>query len=135
MKLRSEQSWSLLDPKPVLLYLPNLDEYIVYWNGLATTHIMALNLAMEHYGIYPTPEMKTSMEQNYRKIYYANGFDTRAWDLKVAESPIYPYIKRILNNHVKDLTVDKQRDISEVLSWFDYSKARKLDDQSLIKNS
>lgn len=127
MKLRSEHSWSLLDPKPVLLYLPNLDEYIVYWNGIATTHSMALNLAMEQYGIFPTPEMKSSMEQNYSKIYYANGFDTRAWDLKVAESPIYPYIKRILSKHVKDLTVDKQKEISEVLNWFDYSKARVLE--------
>ncbi len=124
MTLRSEQSWSLLDPKPVLLYLSNLDDYIVYWNGIATTHSMALNLAMEHYGIYPTPEMKTAMEQNYSRIYYANGFNTRAWDLKVSGSPIYPYIKRILGSHTKDLIVEQKRDISEVLGWFDYSRAR-----------
>lgn len=126
--MRSEQTWSLLDPKPVLLYLPRLDEYIVYWNGVATTHLMALNYALEHFGIYPTPEMKTALENNYRKIYYANGFDTRAWDLKVAESPIYPYVKRILKDHTTKLITDQQKDISEVLGWFDYSKARKQQD-------
>ncbi len=123
--MRSEQSWSLLDPKPVLLYLSHLDEYIVYWNGIATTHSMALNLAMEYFGIYPTPEMKTALEQNYSKIYYANGFDTRAWDLKVASSPIYPYVKRLMTDHCKKLIEEQGRDISEVLGWFDYSRARK----------
>ena len=123
--MRSEQSWSLLDPKPVILYLSNLDEYIVYWNGIATTHLMALNLAMEYYGIFPTPEMKSAMEQNYSKIYYANGFDTRAWDLKVSSSPIYPYVKRLLAEHCKKVIDESGRDITEVLGWFDYSKARK----------
>jgi len=77
MKMRSEQSWSLLDPKPVLLYLSKSDEYIVYWNGIAMTHIMGMNAALERFGIYATPEMKTAMEAEYRRIYYANGFQTR----------------------------------------------------------
>ncbi len=123
--MRSEHSWSLLDPRPVMLYLENLDEYIVYCNGIATTHLMALNFAMEYYGMYATPEMKTAMEQNYRKIYYANGFQTRAWDLKVSESPIYPYTKRLLQEHCKKIIDDQGRDIAEVLSWFDYSRSRK----------
>lgn len=124
MKMRSEQSWSLLDPKPVLLYLSNSDEYIVYWNGIAMTHLMAMNAALERFGIYATPEMKTAMEANYRKIYYANGFQTRAWDLKVAESPIFPYTKRLLKEHLDKVITEQKRDISEVLGWFDYSKAR-----------
>jgi hypothetical protein len=122
--MRSEQSWSLIDPKPVLLYLPNLDEYIVYWNGVVTTHLMAMNMALEGFGIYPTPEMKTAMEKNYRNIYYSGGFDTRAWDLKVADAPIYSYTKRILAEHMKNLILDKEKDISEVLGWFSYERAR-----------
>lgn len=125
MTMRSEHSWSLIDPKPVLLYLPSVDDYIVYWNGIATTHLIAMNVAMEQFGIFPTPEMKTSMEQNYRKIYYTNGFATRAWDLKVAESPVYAYTKRILGDHLKSLILESKRDISEVIGWFDYSRARK----------
>lgn len=121
--MRSEQSWSLLDPKPVLLYLPRLDEYIVYWNGIALTHSMALCAAMEQCsGIWATPEMKTTLEQNYQKIYYAGGFDTRAWDKKVESSPIYPYVKRILAEHIKAVVENKSP--AEVLSWFDYKRAR-----------
>lgn len=121
--MRSEQSWSLIDPKPVLLYLPNLDEYIVYWNGIVTTHAMALCMAMEQCaGIWPTPEMKIALENNYRKIYYANGFNTRAWDHRVKESVIYPLAKRLLGDHVK--TVVENKSASEVLGWFDYKRAR-----------
>lgn len=127
MKMRSEHSWSLLDPRPVLLYLPKVDEYIVYWNGIATTHLMAMNAALEYFGIFPTPEMKTVMEQNYSKIYYSNGFNTRAWDLKVSESPIYPYTKRLLKDHCTKIIDEQARDISEVLGWFDYNRSRILD--------
>jgi cobalamin biosynthesis Co2+ chelatase CbiK len=105
--MRSEQSWSLLDPKPILLYLQNVDEYIVYWNGIVMTHSMALCVAMEFVGIYATPEMKSVLESNYRKIYYANGFETRAWDQKVESSPVYPYIKRIMHDHVKKVAENR----------------------------
>ena len=123
--MRSEQSWSLLDPKPVMLYLSNSDEYIVYWNGIAMTHAMAMNSALERFGIFATPEMKTAMEVEYRRIYYANGFQTRAWDLKVAEAPIYSYVRRLLKEHLDKTISESKRDIGEVLGWFDYSRARK----------
>ncbi len=123
--MRSEQSWSLLNPKPVLLYLPNVDECICYWNGIAMTHAMAMNMACEYFGIYPTPEMKTAMEKEYKQIYYSNGFATRAWDFKVSESPIYPYVKRLLLEHMNKVIKEQNRDITEVLGWFSYDKARK----------
>jgi hypothetical protein len=124
--MRSEQSWSLLDPKPVLLYLSKSDEYIVYWNGIAMTHTMAMNSALERFGIFATPEMKTAMEIEYRKIYYANGFNTRAWDLKVADGgPIYSYVRRLVKEHLDKVINEQKRDIEEVLGWFDYSRARK----------
>ena len=120
--MRSEQSWSLLDPKPVLLYIPKLDEYIVYWNGIVMTHSMALCMSMEQFGVWATPEMKTAMENDYQRIYYANGFNTRAWDLKVASSPVYPYLKRIMQEHLKK--VIEKKEARDVLGWFDYKRAR-----------
>jgi cobalamin biosynthesis Co2+ chelatase CbiK len=122
MKMRSEQSWSLLDPKPVLLYVSNVDDYVAYWNGVAMPHSMALCMTMEFIGIYATPEMKTAMEANYRTIYYSNGFDTRAWDSKVENSPLYPYLKRIMAEHLKKVMEDKTP--QEVLGWFNYTRAR-----------
>ena len=120
--MRSEQSWSMLDPRPVLLYLSNLDEYIVYWNGVVMPHSMALCIAMECCGIYATPEMKTAMEKNYERIYYSNGFETRAWDTKVASGPVFNFLKRIMAEHVKKVTDGK--DPKDILAWFDYKKAR-----------
>ncbi len=124
--MRSEQSWSLLDPRPVLLYVSNSDEYIVYWNGIAMTHSMALCMAMETIGIYATPEMKVALEKNYRKIYYANGFETRAWDEKVRNGNVYSYLKRIMSEHIK--TVTEGKDAKDILGWFDYKRARKEQD-------
>lgn len=122
--MRSEHTWSLLDPKPVLLYVDRCDEYIVYWNGIVMPHKMALAMSMEAVcGIYPTPEMKTAMERDYEKLYYANAFNTRAWDHKVSESPLYPYLKRIMADHLKKVL--ENRTPQEVLKWFDYSMARK----------
>lgn len=122
--MRSELSWSVLDPKPVLLYVKNSDEYICYWNGISMTHTMAMNMALEPFGIFATPEMKTAMEKEYRRIYYAGDFDTRAWDFKVSESPIYPYVRRLMAEHIKKVITEQKRPIAEVLGWFDYSKAR-----------
>jgi hypothetical protein len=124
--MRPEQTWSLLDPKPVLLYISKCDEYIVYWNGIAMTHKMALCMAMEYSsGIYATPEMKTALEQDYERLYYSGAFNTRAWDSKVADSPIYPYLKRIMKEHLTKIIQEPKRPAHEVLGWFNYSKARK----------
>lgn len=123
--MRSEQSWSLLDPKPVLLYLPKCDDYIVYWNGIVMPHTMALCMSMEMLGIYCTPEMKAGLEKTYRRIYYSNGFDTRDWDGMVDRQEIYPYLKRIMKDHLDKCLDDK--DPRDVLSWFDYKRARTLE--------
>jgi hypothetical protein len=121
--MRSEQAWSLLDPKPVLLYLENHDDYIVYWNGIAMPHSMALCMTMEYLGIYSTPEMKSAMENNYRTLYYAGAFNTRAWDEKVKGSTLYPYLKMLMQKHLEK--VIEGRDAQELLGWFNYERARK----------
>jgi len=120
--MRAEQSWSRIDPRPVMLYIPMSDDYVVYWNGIAMTHSMALCMAMEHLGIYATPEMKLALEKTYRRLYYSNAFDTRAWDSKVENGLIYPYLKRIMAEHLNK-TVEG-RDPKEILGWFIYDRAR-----------
>lgn len=121
--MRSEHSWSLLDHKPVLLYLQKHDEYIVYWNGIAMTHSQALSMAMEYCGIYATPEMKMSMQNTYEKLYYAGAFETRAWDRQVGSSePVFSAQKKWMKDHLEKVIRDK--DPKEVLGWFDYNRAR-----------
>ena len=121
--LRSELSWSLLDPKPILLYVEHVDDYLVYWNGIVMPHSMALCMSMEFLGVWPSPEMKMAMETTYRRIYFANGFGTRSWDQKVEASEIYPYLKRIMKDHLEKHLRD--RDPKDILNWFNYNRARK----------
>lgn len=121
--MRSEQSWSVLDPRPCLLYLAKHDEYIVYWNGWAMTHSQALCMAVETFGIYPTPEMKQAMQRNYEKIYYANGFQTREWDRIVENGGgVYDYQKTNMRPHVKLACENKTP--QDILEWFNYKRAR-----------
>ena len=121
--MRSEQTWSLLDPKPVLLYLDKSDDYIVYWNGIVMPHSFALCMAMETFGIYSTPEMKGSLESNYKRLYYSGAFNTRSWDHTVETQNLYNYLKRIMKDHLAKVLKDKKP--SDILSWFDYQRARK----------
>jgi hypothetical protein len=120
--IRAEHSWSLLDRKPVLLYLKKHDEYIVYWNGIAMTHGQALCMAMEYCGIYATPEMKTALRKTYEKLYYAGAFNTRAWDKQVVNGDIFGAQKNWMREHL--VAHVKDQDPKEVLSWFNYKRAR-----------
>ncbi len=121
--MRAEHSWSLLDPKPVLVYLKSHDEYIVYWNGIAMTHSQALMMTMEYCGIYPTPEMKLVAQKTYDKLYYAGAFETRAWDSQVASAePVYSAQKKWMKDHLEKMI--RNKDPKEVLAWFDYKRAR-----------
>jgi hypothetical protein len=124
--MRSEQSWSQLDPKPILLYLPNLDEYIVYWNTVAMTHSQALCMAMTTLGIYPTPQQKQAMQQNYLKIYHAGGFGHQRWDqiIQLTQGNVYGYLCKKMQTHVMECT--KQISPDQLLEWFDYGRARTL---------
>ncbi len=121
--MRAEQSWSLIDPRPVLLYLDHHDDYLVYWNGIVMPHIFAVHMVAELYGIYPTPEMKKARLTTYKKLYYSNAFNTRAWDSKVnGGSDVFSYLKHLLSAHIAKQCEGKS--LSEVLGWFDYKKAR-----------
>lgn len=128
--MHSEQSWSQLDPKPVLLYLPNLDEYLVYWNTVAMTHSQALCIAMTTLGIYPTPQQKRAMQHNYLKIYHAGGFGHQKWDHIIqANDTVYSYLCKKMQTHV--MTCAKQVSPAELLQWFDYARARTLSCESV----
>jgi hypothetical protein len=119
----AERTWSLLDPRPILKYLERHDEYIVYWNGWALTHGQALCLTMETMGIYPTPEMKSALQHTFEKLYFAGAFNTRAWDDRVKSyEAIYDFQKRGLKDHIAKVINNKEP--RELLSWFDYSRAR-----------
>ena len=120
--MSAEKAWSLLDNRPVLKYVPNCDDYIVYWNGIVMPHKMALCIAGRLIGVYPTPEMKIVMQQNYLKLYYANAFGSNGkWDHLVTNRQMYNVVENHMMNHLNEL---QQQNIpgAEVLGWFDYNR-------------
>lgn len=120
--MTAAKSWSLLDPRPQLVKVSSVDDYIVYWNGIVMPHSMALSMAMQVLGIYPSPEMRRQMELNYEQLYFAGAFNTRAWDQRVINGLLYPYLSRIMEPHVAKTT--EGLDPRVVLSWFSYDRAR-----------
>jgi hypothetical protein len=120
--MSAEKAWSLLDNRPVLKYVSNCDDYIVYWNGIVMPHKMALCIAGRLIGVYPTPEMKIVMQQNYLKLYYANAFGSLGkWDHLVTNRQMYNVVENHMMNHLNEL---QQQNIpgAEVLGWFDYNR-------------
>jgi len=120
--MSAEKAWSLLDNRPVLKYVANCDDYIVYWNGIVMPHKMALCIAGRLIGVYPTPEMKIVMQQNYLKLYYANAFGSLGkWDHLVTNRQMYNVVENHMMNHLNEL---QQQNIpgAEVLGWFDYNR-------------
>ena len=120
--MTAAKSWSLLDPRPQLVKVSSVDDYIVYWNGIVMPHSMALCIAMQALGIYPSPEMRRHMESNYEQLYFAGAFNTRAWDQRVINGLLYPYLSRIMEPHVAKTT--QGLDPKVVLGWFSYDRAR-----------
>jgi hypothetical protein len=126
--MSAEKSWSVLDPRPVLKYIPHCDDYIVYWNGVVMPHKMALCIAGTLLNIFPTPEMKMAMQENYVKLYYANAFGTLGeWDHMIREhTMMYNLLQRFMNSHLEALKQRTNLTGQEILGWFDYSRANSL---------
>lgn len=123
-----QHSWSLIYPKPVTVYVSSCDDHIVYWNGTVMPHKMALVMALETIGIYPSPEMKRQMELNYAVLYYSGALGTRAWDDRVSRGWLYPYLCRIMRPHVEKIT--ENRPAQEILAWFDLAKSHVTDTET-----
>ena len=126
--MSAEKAWSLLDNRPVLKYVPECDDYIVYWNGIVMPHKIALCFGGTLLNIFPTPEMRQALNLNYRKLYYANAFETLGkWDHILdgrkghEERDMYGFLFRYMEKHLNFL---KEQTIpgAEILGWFDYKR-------------
>lgn len=123
--MHSAHSWSLINPRPVLVYLKHYDNYIVYWNGIIMTHSIALAITMEEFGIFSTPKMRESMRQEYMNLYYGGAFGTREWDDMVRSNHgnLYSYLRNLMHTHLKEIFDKSSLDRTQVIRWFDYSTA------------
>jgi len=113
-------SWSQLDPKPVLLYIKEYDNTLVAWNGVLMTKVVALNLAIEQFGKYPTPKMKNEMFKTYKQLYITGFFGEQNWDsfFEGSADNLFLYVRKLNKEHLMKLVKGKK--ITEVLGWFKY---------------
>ena len=113
------KGWSLMDPKPISLYLEEHDEYITAWNGYLMPQVFALNFAVEMFGGYPTPRMREEMFKTWKRLYLSGAFEEANWDSFLNEEPdrVIGYLRKMMGPHLSVLIKDK-KGISEVLQWF-----------------
>lgn len=122
MITQPERTWSLLDPRPVLVYLEQHDEYIVFWNGWSMTQSQAHYMALRHVNVYPNQEIREAMQKTYERLYYAGAFDTRDWDHIVRSSNSFDFILKYMKPHLEKHCWN--REAKEIFSWFVPSRAR-----------
>jgi len=111
-------AWSLIDAKPVVEYFEEIDAELVFWNGYVLTKNIALNLIVEPFGVYATPQMNASMISEYELLYRTGFFDEPWDDFFYSRYPqVITYLRKILGQHIIKLTKDKK--ITEILKWFE----------------
>lgn len=128
--MHPEHSWSLLDKRPCLVYLPQHDNYIVYWQGIAMTHSMAFALAMQSFGVKITSEMSKTLKDEFDQMYFAGAFGHREWDSLIRSDRLgnskdfIRYMKKIFSEVSKRTILNDGVNIIEVLKWLNYNRAR-----------
>ena len=133
MTMRSEASWSLLDPRPVCFYDQEYDAHLVYWNGVLMTRTYAVMIYSNLWlNMYATRSMKKSAWEEYNRVYRSGGFRTREWDSIVDsfdENNFHNQLINFINKGKKhsDLFLNRLRSqytAQEALSWFFPGKER-----------
>ena len=119
--MQSEAAWSLLSPDPVIIYLKDFDEHIVYWHGIGMLHATACTLACHHLAhIYPTLAVKQSLYNKFLTLYNAGIFETSDWDEPANRGPENHY--RLLEYWLFD-NKKETRNVKEVLSLLNISRS------------
>jgi len=122
MLYEKEKAWSLIAPQPVIFLVPSHNEYFVYWDGFLMPYLVAFNLAMENYQIYPSPKMKEEMFTKYRQLYYSGAFGFTIDNFEnFAPAGLYGYVRQTIGTKVKDQLL-KKNTITEVLNMFNLER-------------
>lgn len=101
-----QRAWSLVSPLPVVVYLKNYDEYVVFWNGFLLSHAHALQLMLVPYGIYASPEIRRAVTDTFFTLYSSGAFSDVNWDKSVHEN-YYNQVNYFLNQHITTFTQNK----------------------------
>jgi hypothetical protein len=122
--LSEAKFWSTMDPKPAMYYDQKHNAYIVSWNGLLMTHKQALVIASSiFFNVWPSPKMRTSVFEEFKKLFYSNAFGTKSWKaVEFGPDGHFKYLHSKIYEHYKAKLEDKNIPPQEVLLWFNTGK-------------
>lgn len=123
--MEAARTWSLLDPKPQLVYNAHTDVTLAWWAGVVMTRNQAMTLAMMEYGIWPTPLQKQRIHEEYVRAYRAGAFGDRDWRTAIESGNALPYLQRCLEEPLRGL--NERYTAAQVLQWFSPRRVRPLE--------
>lgn len=71
---------SLLGPRPIVARVVELNEHVVFWNGIILPYASALYLAVRPGNVYPTPNVKKHLDNSFRRFRNTNAIRKGAPD-------------------------------------------------------
>ena len=121
-------SWSILAPTPQCYYHTASQQHIVYWQGIAMLRAHAMIIIQSNWlGAYPSPTMKTSVYDQFKKAYLLGAFGEVNWDFTLKSMDANTHITQLrkwVTKHNKELLKDlkEKYTIQEAMSWFCYEE-------------
>lgn len=130
MRFDAELAWGSVDPRPIVMYLPEQDDYMVVWNGVILPLVHAQCMAFEWIGVWAGAAIYRELDLRYRELYLAGAFGSRNWDGIIAENAsTYHLLKRILFDHLEKTMPNYTR--QEIAEWFILSNARTVESENV----
>ena len=113
------KQWSLLDPKPIVFYNEDIDEWFVYWNGVFMIYDAALVLAGRF--LLRSPPSKETVDNINKKFSLMlssgifNDIKDESW-YSIAKDGVMTYYNKKMSVHITSTL--KEFDSFQVLKWF-----------------
>ena len=130
MRFDAELSWSKLDARPVIMYLPEQDDYMVAWNGVILPFVHAQCMAFEWVGVWVGSSVQDALNHRYQELYFAGAFGSRQWDDIALENNTYNFLKRYLIKHLEENMPKHTR--KQIVEWFNLKNARTVEPEEVI---
>jgi hypothetical protein len=122
MNFERYKNWSLVDPKPVIYYEPEIGEWCVFWNGIFMLYNSALILA----GVFllnspSSKEVLSKADGKFENLYKAGLIDDvvtdhESWKSIINTGGCSRYYADVLGKHIKNTLTGNTR--GDVWSWF-----------------
>jgi len=104
MNFEKYYQWSLIDPKPIVFFNNEIDDWCVYWNGIFMLYNAAFSVA--GYMMFKSPiATETAAICNHKfRVYLESGFFDKIKDdswYSIAGSGVVSYYQKKLAPHIK----------------------------------